>query len=180
MQTLWRNAIEPWLRLPFTVAGHALDWFGSTARDLGGATLPRGSQASASPHGTSEPLAERGPGTGAPISNPPTRENYGMYDTNLHDDLVKLVEFTIVSIQRDEEKILQPTQQFLETDDLTDDAFSNARVAEWVRDNTAEAKKVDLESVRVSYRVLNRWPKQDLRKDERTVNALEKIAEKIK
>jgi hypothetical protein len=97
------------------------------------------------------------------------KEKRVMSDTNLNDKMVKLVEYTIVSIQRGKEKVLAQPQQVVETDDLTGDAFSNSRIAEWVKSNPEEAKKFDLEDVRVYYNVVGRWPKRDLKYDEKTL-----------
>lgn len=97
------------------------------------------------------------------------KERRTMSDTNLNDKMVKLVEFTIVSIQRGKEKILEGPKQVLETDDLTGEAFSNARIADWVTEHSEAAKDLDLDDLRVFYNVLSRWPKRDLKFDERTL-----------
>ena len=111
-----------------------------------------------------------------------------MADTNLHDDMVKLVEYTLVTIERGQERALEGPKQIMITDDLTRDAFSNARVAAWftqtggevdLEDEKGQVHKrlVDPETLRVYYRVLDRWPKEDLKKDERHVEYLRQIAE---
>ena len=118
-----------------------------------------------------------------------------MADTNLHDDMVKLVEYTLVTIERGLEQRLEGPEQIIVTDDLTGDAFSNARVAEWFRKTGGEVeheveyedkqgatkkkkekRKVNPDTLRVYYRVLDRWPKEDLKKDEKQVEYLRQIA----
>jgi hypothetical protein len=113
--------------------------------------------------------------TGAPrrgAVNP--KEMPNMSDTNLNDRMVKLVEYTIVSIQREKEEILEGPKQVLETDDLAGDAFSNSRIAAWVAEHPDVAKRLDLDDLRVHYQVLARWPKRDLKYDERTLEFDEK------
>jgi len=97
-----------------------------------------------------------------------------MADRNLNDNMVKLVEYTIVTIERENEEILLtvpgasepvPTMYLkVVTDDLSDGAFSLARIAEWVRKNPSTT--LDEDSLQVYYNVLDRWPKQELKKDE--------------
>lgn len=99
-----------------------------------------------------------------------------MADTNLNDDMVKLVQYAIVSIKRREERIVTSgvdgealqgrPMLYLETDNITGDGFSNARIADWVRDHPAAAKDVDLDSLRVYYDVLDRWPRSSLKYEE--------------
>lgn len=110
-----------------------------------------------------------------------------MADTNLHDDMVKLVEYTLVSIERGYERKLEGPEQIIVTDDLTGDAFSNARVAAWfkrtggkVKANDTGERNLGLDTLRVYYQVLDRWPKEDLKKDERQVEYLRQIAENTK
>lgn len=110
-----------------------------------------------------------------------------MADTNLNDDMVKLVQYAIVSIKRREESILTETMKgdslqgrpllYLETDNLTGDGFSNARIADWVRDNPEAARKADLDSLRVYYDVVGRWPRSSLKFEE---ERLDQEDEKLK
>lgn len=99
-----------------------------------------------------------------------------MADTNLNDDMVKLIQYSIVTIKRREERILAEAVDgqehlgrpllFLETGNLTGDGFSNARIADWVKGNEALADKVDLDSLRVYYDVVARWPRSSLKFEE--------------
>jgi hypothetical protein len=114
------------------------------------------------------------------MPEPRTREETQMADTNLNDEMVKLVEFTIVTIERGNERKLVGPEQILVTDDLTGNAFSNARIADW--SETAKGKDADVRSntLRVYYNVLDRWPKEDLKKDERQIEYLKEIADELK
>jgi len=95
-----------------------------------------------------------------------------MPDTNLNDDMVKLVEFTIVTIERGRERLLEGPSQVIVTDDLTGNAFSNARIADWVMEANGD-RSVKTDTLRVYYNVLDRWPQEDLKADERKVDAEE-------
>jgi hypothetical protein len=99
-------------------------------------------------------------------------ESAKMPDTNLNDDMVKLVEFTIVTIERGRERLLEGPRQVIVTDDLTGNAFSNARIADWVLKEHGD-RSVKTDTLRVYYNVLDRWPKEDLKADERKVDAEE-------
>jgi hypothetical protein len=125
-------------------------------------------------------------------------ERTKMADTNLNDDMVKLVEYSIVTIQREREALLEKGGQVIVADDLTGDAFSNARIADWVNTSEDERLKrirdinepkgaakfksvrdIDTDALRVYYNVLERWPKEDLTKDERQIAALEELPERL-
>lgn len=102
-----------------------------------------------------------------------------MPDTNLNDDMVKLVEFTIVTIERGKERLLERPSQVIVTDDLTGNAFSNARIADWVMKDRGD-RTVRTDTLRVYYNVLDRWPKEDLKAIERTVDAEEDQARNLR
>ena len=92
-----------------------------------------------------------------------------MPDMDLNDDMVKLVEYSIVTIQRQQERVLGDPERrvTIVTDNLTGNAFSNARIAELVNDKKHKRLKPD--TLRVYYNVLERWPKEDLKKDEKGI-----------
>lgn len=118
------------------------------------------------------------------VEEQPTRhqseERKKMADTNLSDDLIKLVEYAIVSIERRNEKILEDKTLYLEKGNVTGDGFSNARIAKWVENNAAKAKDLDLDALRVYYSVLSRWPKKDLRYEEKRLDMEEAKIELLK
>ena len=106
----------------------------------------------------------------------PLSEDKNMADTDLNDDMVKLVQYAIVYTKRREERILTEAVDkkgelgrpllYLETDRMTGDGFSNARIADWVRSHKEEADELDLESLRVYYDVVARWPRSSLKFEE--------------
>jgi hypothetical protein len=117
-----------------------------------------------------------------------------MSDTNLNDSMVKLVEYTIVTVEREREELLEGPGQVIVTDDLTGNAFSNARIFEWTQttggkrpNGRFKGQAVPPDTLRVYFNVLDRWPKEDLKKDERSlgheeeqIEILREIAKKIK
>lgn len=104
-------------------------------------------------------------------------EERSMADTNLNDDMVKLIQYSIVSIKRREERIIAEAigedgelgrpLLYLETDNITGDGFSNARIADWMKTHCNDkAKDVDPDSLRVYYDVVARWPRSTLKFEE--------------
>jgi hypothetical protein len=99
-----------------------------------------------------------------------------MPDTNLADDMVKLVRYTIVSIKRDEEAILVRGEEVFD-DNMSDDAF-----ATWVISKHSETGGLpadDRKYLRVSYEVLERWARQDGKYDSRKIRVLQEIRDRL-
>lgn len=97
-------------------------------------------------------------------------------DRNLSDDTVKLVRYSIVSIERDDERIHFRGEEIFD-DNMTDDAF-----ATWVISKHGDAQGLSAEDrkyLRVSYEVLGRWPKQDREYEKRQLEVLEGIRDAI-
>lgn len=116
-----------------------------------------------------------------------------MADTNLNDDMVKLVRYTILTIQRDDEHILgEPRDgqtgklavargEKVVTDSMSDEAFSNWVITDYLRQDRHEDVKDDEERkyLRVAYEVLGRWPKQDRKYEKRQLDALQGIQDAL-
>jgi uncharacterized membrane protein YgcG len=97
-----------------------------------------------------------------------------MPNTDLDNDRVNLVRYTIVTIKRGYESILQTGGEELVKERMSGEAF-----AAWVVARYAERNKIpdaDKQYLRVYYEVLQSWPKQDLRYEERQLDILERIA----
>jgi hypothetical protein len=97
-------------------------------------------------------------------------------DRNLSDDMVKLVRYSIVSIQRDEERILHRGEEIFD-DNVTDDAF-----ATWMISKYGDAQGLSSEErkyLRVPYEVLGRWARQDRKYEKRQLEVLEGIREEL-
>lgn len=132
------------------------------------------------------------------------RREAGIMDTNLSDDMVKLVRFTIVTIEPDDEHILGEGRgpgdddypdpphyriargEKIVTDNMTEEAFSAWVISEYFqKDNHEAVAAEDKKYLRVYSEVLRRWAKQD-RKFEKSQlgylagidDALKKIAAK--
>ncbi len=107
-----------------------------------------------------------------------------MTNTNLSNDLVKLVSFNIVSIKRDHERALCCNQCKVFSDNMTDCDFDTWIIAEYVQGKLdckpPEGKAPDSKDMRVVYQVLGSWPKQDLHYEEKQLQALWGIEHAIK
>ncbi len=103
-----------------------------------------------------------------------------MADKNLDDDMVKLVEYAIVTIDRGKERILYARDGGtpkdgrlalkLVTESMTPESFST-----WVVSEANVSNGESAEYLRVYYNVLDRWPKQDLKYEEKQLRILRGI-----
>jgi hypothetical protein len=141
------------------------------------------------PRGRASPGRPPGPGAGAgearevnsgvgePYAATDTKEGMKVPDTNLSDDMVKLVRYSVVSIKRDQEKPLLVGEEKVFDDNLDGEAFTT-----WVTSEVAGAEGLseeDRKYLRVSYEVLGRWPKQDRKYEKRQLEQLEGIQRAI-
>lgn len=120
---------------------------------------------------------EEYPGVGEPNAATETKEGKTVPDTNLSDDMVKLVRYSVVSIKRDDEKPLLVGKEKVFDDNLDGEAFTT-----WVTSEVANAHGLSAEDrkyLRVSYEVLGRWPKQDRKYEQRQLEKLKGIQEAI-
>ena len=102
-----------------------------------------------------------------------------MSDTNLSGDQVKLVRYTIVSVDRDRERKLEEGE-ILVTDDLTPDGFASWRIAAYFqRPDHEPIPHEEKKFLRVCYRVLCRWHRESLHYQERQLDELRGIREAI-
>lgn len=102
-----------------------------------------------------------------------------MSDTNLSDDQVKLVRYTIVSVERDRERKLEE-DEILVTDELTPDGFASWRIAAYFqRPDHEEIPHDEKKHLRVCYRVLCRWQRESLLYERRQLDELRGIREAI-
>ncbi len=116
-------------------------------------------------------------GVGEPNATTETKEGKTVPDTNLSDDMVKLVRYSVVSIKRDEEKSLLVGKEKVFDDNLDGEAFTT-----WVTSEVASAHGLSAEDrkyLRVSYEVLGRWPKQDRKYERSQLQKLEGIQRAI-
>lgn len=100
-------------------------------------------------------------------------------ETNLSDDMVKLVRFTIVNIQRDDERILHKGEEIV-TDNITDDAFASWMISKHGAAAGGAYGEDPRKYLRVSYEVLRRWPKQDRKFEKRQLDVLGEIRNAIR
>jgi hypothetical protein len=116
------------------------------------------------------------PGAAHAVADIRSEERRAMPDTNLADDMVKLVRYSIVSIKRDAEKILHRDEVIFD-DNMSDDGF-----ATWVISKYGDARGLssdDRKYLRVSHEVLERWAKQDRKYERRQLEVLEGIRDAL-
>src|SRR5437899_479520 len=107
----------------------------------------------------------------------------GAAKDNLEDDTVKLIAYTIVSLKRDKERIMEGGQaSVILTDSMTGEAFTGSILAKYLQQEVPDPKhshkKVprsaildpdELKYLRVYYVVSKRWPREPLEFEERQV-----------
>ncbi len=171
--------------LPFFWAALSLramaEVFAGAGSFLEGAALVRGAAAvpaAASPaSGTTSPdpslpqPSSAGPAARAATS--PTEDP--MTDRSLNDDMVKLVRYSIVTIERDKEAILVSRAERLVTDNLSDDAFASWMISEHREQMRGTANQY----LRVSFEVIDRWAKQDRKYEKRQLEILGEIRDRM-
>ena len=107
--------------------------------------------------------------------------------TDLNDDAVKLVAYTLVSVKRDEERVLpKGTDQVVITSALSEEAFVAYVVGQYFQSKgykeltkTEKVKEEDRKYIRVHYVVSRRWPREPIRFEERQIDALGRIRDAI-
>ena len=112
---------------------------------------------------------------------PAQKEEVIMSAQDLSNDLVKLVEYSIVSIERGDEKELpEGSGKVVFSDNMTSSSFAAWRIAEYAAGSPPRSISTDATKyLRVYYRVLDTWPRQSLRYEERQLEILERIEEKM-
>lgn len=114
-----------------------------------------------------------------------------MPDTNLSDDMIKLVEYTIVNTARDHEGVIFGPKQVTETKNRTGESFSSAKIAQFFDEELPKINErrkkngeppvdYDADDLEVFYQVLDRWAKQSRRYEKRQLDRLEEIRDAIR
>lgn len=113
--------------------------------------------------------------------------------TNLQDDTVKLIAYTIVSLKRDRERIMEGGKDSIViTDNMTGEAFSSWILAKYMQqivpDPADSKRKVprsklidpdELKYLRVYYVVSHRWPREPLKFEEREIDVMKGIRDRL-
>jgi len=113
--------------------------------------------------------------------------------TSLEDDTVKLVAYTIVSLQRGQERIMDGGQgSVIVTDSMTGNAFIQWIIGKYMQEEVdvpchpkpkqrrAELiKREELQYLRVYYVVSNRWPREPLKFEQNQVKVLREIRDEM-
>jgi hypothetical protein len=114
--------------------------------------------------------------------------------SDMNDDMVKLIAYTIISIRRDAERIMpEGRDQLVVTDNLSSEAFVAWMIASYVQkrldgvaDKSAKERKQleqELEAerkyLRVHYVVSRRWQREPMEFEERQIEALKEIEQAL-
>jgi hypothetical protein len=125
----------------------------------------------------------------AALPLPDSKEEDKVADTHLGDDMVKLVEYSIITVKRGQgeggdhsggEQELDAGRKVI-TDNLTEDAFVTWVVADFLKDEKKGKNLPDSDRkyLRVYYNVLKRWPREELHFEEDQLAELRGIKEAI-
>jgi len=97
------------------------------------------------------------------------------------DRSVRLIEYTIVTIKRCDERILQKGE-LIDSEDMDDEALATWVVALYLQEGNGHIPHADKKYLRVYTNVLQSWPrvKQDCCDDDRQIHVLRGIEEAIR
>jgi hypothetical protein len=193
------------VRLPLMAVVYGMEMFvktvhglqtltGQSVEALTGTAGPPPSPPAAAP--APAPPAATAPGNSVRTTEEVTKEQRKMPDTNLNDDMLKLVRYKILFIKRDYE-VAFTEQEDLVYDNMDDTAFTAWKIAEFIQalDHTPIPKRWEAKSyprkdpggmihklpeddkkfLRVYYEVMQRYVREKFKADERKVEVLEKI-----
>ena len=102
-----------------------------------------------------------------------------MADKDLSNDMVKLVQFSIVSIQRGREHTLETGERIV-SDNMTGEAFATWMIAEFIQRDPHRVPHEAKKYLRVYYSVLDQWEREDLHYEERQLDVLRGIEQAIR
>jgi len=166
------------MRLPVSVLTFALESFARTLQGLD-QVIDRGFEPEA--RHTHRAAATPAPPSIPTAANDPKEDSH-MPDTNLNDDMAKLIDYSIVSIDRDrsDEKKFLLRDQIVVTENMTGDSFATWMIAKFIQEDGMNFPHDEKKHLRVYYNVLDRWPQPDLEYEESQLNVLRGIREAIK
>jgi len=137
------------------------------------AATPAGPAGAAVPLLSEPNLGARAPGATA------TKESKRMSDKDLSNDLVKLVSYSIVSIERDRERKLYEGEKIV-TDNMTGEAFATWMIAEFVQKHPDRVTHQEKKYLRVYYSVLDSWVRESLHYEQKQLDILAGIERAIR
>lgn len=137
------------------------------------ADTPAGTVGAAVPLSSEPNLGARAPGATA------TKESKRMSDKDLSNDLVKLVSYSIVSIERDRERKLYEGEKIV-TDNMTGEAFATWMIAEFVQEYPHRVTHEEKKYLRVYYSVLDSWVRESLHYEQKQLDILAGIERAIR
>jgi hypothetical protein len=187
--------------MPFAAMVYTMEMFARTMRGLHiiaeeGIDVVTGEPSAAQPQnfmpredaGTAAPAG----GTQNPSSETTQKENKQMNDRDLSGDMLKLVRYKILFVKRDAEYVAHDHEELVH-DSFSEDGYAAWKVAEYVTNHSVtraggekyflvEGKEhpvKDEKYLRVYFEVLERYPRQKLEYEERTLKAQERGADAL-
>lgn len=102
-----------------------------------------------------------------------------MPDKDLSNDKVKLVQYSIVSIQRGLEHTLKEAEKIV-SDNMTGEAFATWMIAEFIQEHPDRVRHEEKKYLRVYYSVLDQWEQEKLHYEEKQLVILAGIEQAIR
>jgi hypothetical protein len=111
---------------------------------------------------------------------------------SLDDEAIKLVAYTIVSVRRDHECVMEGGEgTIVVAERMSGEAFALWMISKYLQEEVpdpgnpgtkrqrSEAVSNDLKYLRIYFVVSTRWPREPLRFEEREIETLQKIREEL-
>lgn len=95
------------------------------------------------------------------------------------DKQVRLFEYTLVTVERGSEHILEHGQKLIR-DPMTEEEFANSVIAEYARRESGSLSEEAANNLRVAARHLKTWAKRPLHYQERQLEVLHEIAHSLR
>lgn len=201
----WPETLGRWTRLPFELFASGLDLFAQSLRGAQRLDTAPANHASRSTPGPYRAPPWSGPATEPPPAAAPrsataegtrdgtvpiretqsrgiadgetsNRKETSMADKNLSDDMLKLVSYSIVCIERGHEKVLLCNDCKIFSDNMSDCDFDAWVIADYCEHHPVPCNKKYL---RVAYEVQGRWAKPDLNYEQKQLDRLTGIQRAI-
>jgi len=168
------DAFGQMLRFPFSMLVYCVEMLAQTLRGMQ-QMADESFEAIAGDHPRETDFTPGVRGEGAANEG---KENI-MPDKDLSNDKVKLVQYSIVSIQRGAERTLKESERIV-SDNITGEAFATWMIAEFIQEDPHRVRHEEKKYLRVYYSVLDQWEQEDLHYEEKQLDVLRGIEEAIR
>ncbi len=127
-------------------------------------------QSDAPDAGPSKPIP-RGAQTAPAETNPKEQRTV---DTNLQDDMLKLVRYKILSVERENERVLHDGEALVH-DNMDGTDFAAWKIAEFIQTQQPDLRHSEKKYLRVYYEILKRYPREKFKFEEKQIEVLREI-----